>query len=202
MDKGFVIWFTGVPASGKSTAANGVALALRERGVKVEVLDADIVRRELSPDLGFEKKDRDLNTKRLTFVGKLLSRNGVACLIAASASYREFRDRARNEIENFVECWVKCPTEVCQQRDPKGLYARAARGEISNVEGIHQPYEEPLNPEVVLETDKESPEECVAKVMATLERLGYIGAKQEETEVYSEDDEEKVAKRLKALGYI
>lgn len=202
MEKGFVIWFTGVPASGKSTAANGVALALRERGVKVEVLDADIVRRELSPELGFEKKDRDLNTKRLTFIGKLLSRNGVACLIAASASYREFRDRARNEIENFVECWVKCPMEVCQQRDPKGLYARAARGEISNVEGIHQPYEEPLNPEVVLETDKESPAECVAKVMATLERLGYLNSKPPETEVYSEEDEEKVAKRLKALGYI
>ncbi|MCS6859589.1 MAG: adenylyl-sulfate kinase [Abditibacteriales bacterium] len=202
MDKGFVIWFTGVPASGKSTAANGVAAALRERGVKVEVLDADIVRRELSPDLGFEKKDRDLNTKRLTFIGKLLARNGVACLIAASASYREFRDRARNEIENFVECWVKCPLEVCQRRDPKGLYARAARGEISNVEGIHQPYEEPLHPEVVLETDKESPEECVAKVMATLERLGYLDAKPEAAEVYSEEDEEKVAKRLKALGYI
>lgn len=202
MEKGFVIWFTGVPASGKSTAANGVAAALRERGVKVEVLDADIVRRELSPDLGFEKKDRDLNTKRLTFIGKLLARNGVACLIAASASYREFRDRARREVENFVECWVKCPLQVCQQRDPKGLYARAARGEINNVEGIHQPYEEPLNPEVVLETDKASPEECVAKVMATLERLGYIAAKSEGAEVYSEEDEEKVAKRLKALGYI
>ncbi len=199
MEKGFTIWFTGVPASGKSTIAMEVERRLRERGLKVENLDADDVRQNLSPDLKWSKADRDLNTKRLTFIAKLLSRNGVCVIIAAAASYREFRDRARREIDHFVEAWVKCSLDECKQRDPKGLYARGERGEVNDIEGWHQPYEEPLNPELALETEQFSAEGCADQVMAKLEELGYIPASDA---VYSEEDEAKVEERLKGLGYI
>jgi len=199
MEKGFTVWFTGVPAAGKSTIAKEVEKILRSRGLKVENLDADEVRQNLSPDLKWSKADRDLNTKRLTFMAKLLSRNGVAVLIAAAASYREFRDRARRELDNFVEVWVKCSLEECKRRDPKGLYARGERGEVNDIEGWHQPYEEPLNPELVLETEKYSVDECVAQVIAKLEELGYLPSADE---VYSAEEEAKVEERLRGLGYI
>jgi len=199
MEKGFTVWFTGVPAAGKSTIAKEVEKILRSRGLKVENLDADEVRQNLSPDLKWSKADRDLNTKRLTFMAKLLSRNGVAVLIAAAASYREFRDRARRELDNFVEVWVKCSLEECKRRDPKGLYARGERGEVNDIEGWHQPYEEPLNPELVLETEKYSVDECVAQVIAKLEELGYLPSADE---AYSAEEEAKVEERLRGLGYI
>ncbi|NCO35636.1 MAG: adenylyl-sulfate kinase [Armatimonadetes bacterium CG2_30_59_28] len=199
MEKGFTIWFTGVPASGKSTIGTEVEKILRGRGLKVENLDADDVRQNLSPDLKWSKADRDLNTKRLTFIAKLLSRNGVAVIIAAAASYREFRDRARREIDNFVEAWVNCSLEECKQRDPKGLYARGERGEVNDIEGWHQPYEEPLNAELVLETEQYSVDECAAQVIAKLEELGYIVPSDD---VYSAEDEAKVEERLRGLGYI
>jgi len=199
MEKGFTVWFTGVPAAGKSTIAKEVEKILRSRGLKVENLDADEVRQNLSPDLKWSKADRDLNTKRLTFMAKLLSRNGVAVLIAAAASYREFRDRARRELDNFVEVWVKCSLEECKRRDPKGLYARGERGEVNDIEGWHQPYEEPLNPELLLETEKYSVDECVAQVIAKLEELGYLPSADE---AYSAEEEAKVEERLRGLGYI
>lgn len=199
MQTGFAIWFTGVPSSGKSTIASEVERILRGRGLKVENLDADDVRQNLSPDLKWSKADRDLNTKRLTFIAKLLSRNDVAVMIAAAASYREFRDRARREIDHFVEVWVKCSLEECKRRDPKGLYARGERGEVNDIEGWHQPYEEPLNPEAALDTEQLSVEEAAAQVIAKLEDLGYLSP---EESVYSEEDEAKVEERLKGLGYI
>lgn len=199
MQTGFTIWFTGVPSSGKSTIASEVERILRGRGLKVENLDADDVRQNLSPDLKWSKADRDLNTKRLTFIAKLLSRNDVAVMIAAAASYREFRDRARREIDHFVEVWVKCSLEECKRRDPKGLYARGERGEVNDIEGWHQPYEEPLNPEAVLDTEQLSVEEAAAQVIAKLEEVGYLSS---EESVYSEEDEAKVEERLKGLGYI
>jgi len=118
LELGFCIWFTGVPASGKSTVAQAVEQRLRARGVKVENLDADEVRKNLSPDLRFSKEDRDMNTKRLAYMASLLCRNGASALIAAVASYREFRDRARRMIERFVEEWEDCPLEECRRRDP------------------------------------------------------------------------------------
>ena len=172
--KGFTLWFTGLPCSGKSAVADRVAEILRARNLKVERLDGDVVRQSLCRDLGFSKKDRDENIRRVTFVAKLLTRNGVAVLTSFISPYREIRAEARREIGDFVEVYVKCPLEVCMARDVKGLYQRALRGEIKEFTGISDPYEEPENPEIILETDKETLEESAQKVIAGLKKLGYL----------------------------
>jgi len=171
---GCTLWFTGLPCSGKSAVADRVAARLKERGLHVERLDGDIVRQDLTRDLGFSKKDRDENIRRVTFVTKLLSRNGVAVLTSFISPYREMRDRARREATNFVEIYAKCPIEVCMERDVKGMYKKAMRGEIKEFTGVSDPYEEPLNPELVLETDKETLEQSVERVLAKLGELGYL----------------------------
>lgn len=206
MEKGVLIWLTGVPASGKSTVGREVQKILRQRGVLVEALDAEEVRSNISPDLGFTPQDRDLNTKRLAFLGELLTRNGVWAIVAAVSSLRRFRDRARGQVEKFVEVWVDCPIEVCKKRDPSGLYRRAERGEVTDVAGLHQPYEEPLTPEVVLHTHEESVEQSAGKVIDKLGELGYLpkvqAVEEEAKGVYSKEDEEKVKERLRSLGYL
>ncbi len=199
-DKGFTIWFTGLSGAGKTTLSKMVESELRRRGIeKVELLDGDVIRTHLSKGLGFNKEDRDTNIKRIGFVCKLLSRNGVIAIAAAISPYREVRDFNRKEIGDFVEVYCKCSLETCIQRDVKGLYRKALAGEIKNYTGIDDPYEEPLNPEVVLETDKETPQESLAKIMQKLEILGYLAV---EEEVYTVEEEEKVRKRLKDLGYV
>ncbi|MFQ6043545.1 MAG: adenylyl-sulfate kinase [Candidatus Poribacteria bacterium] len=200
MNNGFTLWFTGLPCSGKTTVSEVVAQELFDRGLKVEVLDGDVVRQGLSKELGFSKEDRDIHIRRIGFVSKLLSRNGVAVIAAFVSPYRAIRDELRREIENFVEVYVKCPVEVCIERDIKGMYKKALAGEIENFTGISDPYEEPENPEVVIETDKETTEESAQKVLETLETLGYIPKTADVT--YSEEEEEKIKKRLKALGYL
>ena len=200
MEKGFTVWFTGLSCSGKTTVSQGVAKELRKRGLKVEVLDGDVVRTNLSKGLGFSKEDRDTNIKRIGFVCKLLSRNGVVAIGAAISPYREIRDYNRQEIGDFVEVYCKCSLDVCIQRDVKGLYKKALAGEISNYTGISDPYEEPLNPEVVVETDKEAEEESVRKVIRKLEELRYI--RPAEATEYSEEEEEKIKQRLADLGYL
>jgi len=200
-EKGTLIWFTGVAASGKSTISRAVEKELRRRGIKVENLDSDEIRANLSPELGYTMDARDLNTKRLAFMGKVLARNGVFTLVAAVSSLRKFRDRARSWVDHFVEVYVKCPLEECQKRDPKGLYARAKRGEINDIAGLHQPFEDPLKPEVTLETDKLTVEQCCAQVIRKLEEMKYIPAEKGAGD-YSEEDEEKVVERLKGLGYV
>lgn len=206
METGVLIWFTGVPASGKSTVGREVAKALGKRGVPVETLDAEEVRSNISPDLGFTPEDRDLNTKRLAFLGKLLTRNGVWAIVAAVSSLRKFRDRARDQVDKFVEVWVDCPIDVCKKRDPSGLYARAERGEVNDIAGLHQPYEEPLKPEVVLHTHEETVEQSAQKVLKRLEELGYLpkekGVEEEAKSVYTKEDEEKIKERLRSLGYL
>ncbi len=172
--KGFTLWFTGLPCSGKTAVADKVAEALRERGMKVERLDGDIVRKSLTRDLGFSKEDRNENIRRVTFVAKLLTRNGVAVLTSFISPYREIRDEARQEIGNFIEVYVKCPVEVCIERDTKGMYEKAMKGEIKEFTGISDPYEEPLNPEILLESDKETLEESTNKVIQRLNDLGYL----------------------------
>ncbi|MGB9835773.1 MAG: adenylyl-sulfate kinase [Candidatus Saccharicenans sp.] len=172
--KGFTLWFTGLPCSGKSAVADRVAEMLRARNLKVERLDGDVVRQSLCRDLGFSKKDRDENIRRVTFVAKLLTRNGVAVLTSFISPYREIRAEARREIGDFVEVYVKCPLEVCMARDVKGMYQKALRGEIKEFTGISDPYEEPENPEIILETDKETLEESARKVIEGLKKLGYL----------------------------
>ncbi|UCC39925.1 MAG: adenylyl-sulfate kinase [Candidatus Aminicenantes bacterium] len=172
--KGFTAWFTGLPCSGKTAVANRVAELLIERGFKVERLDGDIVRQSLTRDLGFSKEDRNENIRRITFVAKLLTRNGVAVLTSFISPYREVRANAREEIGNFVEVYVKCSLEVCKQRDVKGMYEKAIKGEIKEFTGVSDPYEEPLDPEILLETDKETLEESTNRVIKKLSDLGYI----------------------------
>ena len=201
MERGFTIWFTGLSCSGKTTLSRMVEAELKKRGVThIEVLDGDIIRTHLSKGLGFSKEDRDTNIKRIGFVCKLLSRNGVIAIVAAISPYREVRDYNRKEIGNFVEVYCKCSMEVCIQRDVKGLYKKALSGEIKNYTGVDDPYEEPLNPEVVLDTDRETPEESVKKILQKLESLGYVPF--EEVNVYTTEEEEKVKKRLEDLGYL
>ena len=198
--KGFTIWFTGLSCSGKSTLSKILETELRKRGrTKIEILDGDVVRTNLSKGLGFSKEDRDINIKRIGFVCKLLTRNGVVAIAAAISPYRSVRDYNRKEIGDFVEVYCNCPLEVCVKRDVKGLYKKALAGEIKNYTGVDDPYEEPLNPEVILETDQETHEESVAKIIRKLEMLGYIPG---EESVYSEEDEEKVKKRLEGWGYL
>ena len=209
-EKGFTIWFTGLSGAGKTTIAQKVEEVLRDRGLKVESLDGDVVRLNLSKGLGYSKEDRDTNIKRIGFVCKLLTRNGVIAIASAISPYREVRDFNRREIGNFVEVYVKCPLEVCIKRDVKGLYQKALAGEIKNYTGVSDPYEEPLDPEIIVETDRESVEESAAKVLNTLTELGYLSERLEnvaeegveEEEVYSEEEEEKIKQRLRDLGYI
>ena len=172
--RGFTVWFTGLSGSGKTTIACRLEAVLRERGLKVEVLDGDVVRTHLSKGLGFSKEDRDTNIRRIGFVAHLLSRNGVAVICAAISPYREIRDENRALIGDFIEVHTRCPMDVLKERDVKGLYARALNGEIPNFTGVSDPYEEPLNPEVVAETDRESIEESTGKVVAKLQEMGYV----------------------------
>jgi len=200
-EKGFTIWFTGLSGSGKTTLSKMVESELRRRGIKkVELLDGDVIRTQLSKGLGYSKEDRDTNIKRIGFVCKLLSRNGVIAIAAAISPYREVRDFNRKEIGDFVEVYCKSSLEVCIQRDVKGLYQKALAGEIKNYTGIDDPYEEPLNPEVVLDTDRETPEASVQKIMGKIESLGYLPPMEES--VYTAEEEEKVKKRLEDLGYL
>jgi len=174
--KGFTLWFTGLSGSGKTTIAKIVAQQLRDRGLKVERLDGDIVRQSLTRDLGFTKEDRDKNIERVTFVAKLLTRNGVVVLCSFISPYRERRARSRQEIGEFLEVFVECPVAACAERDVKGLYAKAFAGEIENFTGVSDPYEDPEDPEIVCHTAVETPEESAANVIVYLEEHGYVPA--------------------------
>jgi len=167
--RGVTVWLTGLSGAGKTTIANKLEGALRQRGLKVEVLDGDIVRTHLSKGLGFSKEDRDTNIKRIGYVCKLLSRSGVVAISAAISPYREIRDYNRTQIENFIEIYVKCSLEKLVERDVKGLYRKALAGEIKNFTGVSDPYEEPLNAEIVVESDRETVEESIRKIVEYLE---------------------------------
>jgi len=199
--QGFTVWFTGLSGSGKTALALKLEEVLRGRGLKVERLDGDIVRKSLTRDLGFSKEDRNMNIERVTFVAKLLTRNGVAVLSSFISPYRARRAKSRAEIGNFVEVYCKCSLDALIERDVKGLYKKALAGEIQNFTGVSDPYEEPENPEVVVETDKETVEESLAKIVHKLEELGYVPPA-ETGDAYSVDEEEEVEARLRALGYL
>ena len=176
MGRGCGLWFTGLPSSGKSTLARHIASALKGLGCKVEVLDGDEVRTNLSKGLGYSKQDRDTNIRRIGWVAKLLVRNGVVAITAAISPYRESRRWCREQIGDFFEVYVSCPLEVCELRDVKGLYAKARAGEIKQFTGVDDPYEPPEDPEVVVRTDEESVEESVQKILSRLRELGYVPA--------------------------
>lgn len=172
--RGVTVWMTGLSGAGKSTITQALAQRLRDRSYKLEVLDGDIVRTNLTKGLGFSKEDRDTNIRRIGFVSHLLTRNGVIVLVSAISPYRAVRDEVRSQIGDFVEVYVSAPLDVCESRDVKGLYKRARAGEIKQFTGIDDPYEPPLTPEVNCETHTETVEQSVDKVIAKLEELGYI----------------------------
>ena len=173
---GFTIWLTGLSGAGKSTLARALERALVERGRHVEVLDGDVVRENLSKGLGFSKEDRDTNIRRIAYVARLITRSGGVAITAAISPYRDTRDEARGQIGSFVEVFVRCPLPELVQRDTKGLYAKALRGEIAQFTGVSDPYEEPLAAEVVVDTDVESVAESARKILRRLESLGYLAA--------------------------
>lgn len=172
--KGVTIWFTGLSGAGKTTISEQVAIKLKEQGYKLEVLDGDIVRTNLTKGLGFSKEDRDENIRRIGFVSNLLTRNGVIVIVSAISPYRDIREEVRGKIGNFVEVFVNAPLNVCEDRDVKGLYKKARSGEIKMFTGISDPYEAPLHPEIECRTDLEELDESVKKVFEGLEKLGYL----------------------------
>src|SRR5215217_8792904 len=176
-DKGFTLWFTGLSGAGKTTISGILETELRERGSRLEILDGDIVRENLSKGLGFSKEDRDINIRRIAFVADLLSRNGVPVITAAISPYAEIRDEARQLMgDRFVEVFVEASVDTCAERDVKGLYAKAFSGEIKEFTGVSDPYEAPENPEVVCDTESESAEESAERLLAYLEQRDLIPA--------------------------
>jgi adenylyl-sulfate kinase len=176
--KGFTLWLTGLSGAGKTTLAEKLAPELRERGIGVEVLDGDEVRTNLSKGLGFSKEDRDTNIRRIGYVCRLLSRNGLAAISAAISPYSAVRDEVRQLVEQdgaeFIEVFVKCPIDVLAERDVKGLYKKALAGEIKGFTGVSDPYEQPQAPEVVVESDRESVDFSLAKILGELERRHLV----------------------------
>src|SRR5688572_26223522 len=166
--QGFTLWMTGLSGAGKTTIAVALTKLLNERGILIERLDGDVVRESLTKDLGFSKEDRDKNIERVTFVAKLLSRNGVGVVLSFISPYREARDKARAETTNFIEVFVNAPLQTCIDRDVKGMYAKAIAGEIKQFTGISDPYEEPLNAEIVVNTAEQTLDESVKQILAYL----------------------------------
>jgi len=201
--KGFTLWFTGLSGSGKTTLAELVYDELKQkRGLKVEKLDGDVVRTNLSKGLGFSQEDRDINIRRIGFVCNLLTRNDVIAIASAISPYRSVRDENRALIghDKFVEVYCEVPIEVAIERDVKGLYKKALSGEIKNFTGISDPYEAPLQPEVHINSGSEAIEESFTKIITYLEERGLIKPLDESG--YSEEEEEAISAHLEALGYL
>jgi len=169
-----VIWLTGIPASGKTTLALELKKFYEQKGLQIDILDGDEIRKTLSKDLGFSPEDRKEHNRRVIFVAQILAKNGVTTIVPLISPYRETRANARKEIPNFVEVWVKASVDECKKRDPKGLYKKAMAGEIKNLTGLQAPYEEPENAELVLDTEKHSVEESIEMITSTLKKLGYL----------------------------
>ena len=172
--RGFTLWFTGLSGAGKSTLSNHVANELRRRGLKVEILDGDEVRTNLSQGLGFSKEDRDTNIKRIGYVCKLLTRNGVVAISAAISPYKEVRDHNRQQIGQFIEIYVQCSIEALTKRDVKGLYKKALAGELPNFTGISDPYEPPVSPEITVDSERQSEQESLKTILDYLEQHEWI----------------------------
>ncbi|MCA9937808.1 MAG: adenylyl-sulfate kinase [Anaerolineales bacterium] len=172
--QGFVLWMTGLSGAGKTTIALILEKELRQRGVKIERLDGDVVRESLTRDLGFTAEDRKKNIERVTFVAKLLSRNGVGCVCSFISPYQSVRDHVREQTTNFLEVFIDAPLEVVIQRDVKGLYEKAIAGEIPNFTGISDPFEAPAAPDIHIRTDQETPEESAGKIISYLENASLI----------------------------
>ncbi|MBN1297474.1 adenylyl-sulfate kinase [bacterium] len=196
--KGYTVWFTGLSGAGKSALANLLAQEVRKRGQQVEIIDGDVIRRSLSKGLGFTKDGRDENIRRVGHVCSYLTATSRVAIAACISPYRNIRDRNRDLIGDFVEVYCKCNVQECARRDVKGLYAKAFAGEIKGFTGVDDPYEEPLNPEILVETDKETIEESLTQIIVKLEEMGYLP----KSDGIGEEEEVRVVERLKELGYL
>ncbi len=174
MDEAPVVWITGLPASGKTTLARSLLQRLRKLGLRSEMLDGEELRKKLSPDLGFSKEDRRNHASRVTYISSLLARNGIIPIVAIISPYREFRATSRAEVSHFLEVYVKCSLETCKRRDKKSLYEMAEKGLLKNVTGFNDPYEEPENADVIIDSESESPELSAEKIIAKLIDLGFL----------------------------
>ncbi len=198
----FTLWFTGLSGSGKTTLSRGIYLELKCRGIKAELLDGDIIRTNFSQELGFTRRDRDINVRRIGFVSYLLSKNGIVSVVAAIAPYAKARGQNRRLIGEYIEVFCNCPLSVAEKRDVKGLYARARAGEISSFTGISDPYEKPQAPELVVDTDTETVEESLIKIISTLEDRGLVPHRDQCSLCnYTEEDEFRRRQDLVALGF-
>jgi adenylylsulfate kinase len=174
MNRGVTIWLTGYSGAGKTTIANHLHKKLRERSIVAETIDGDTIRQKLCKDLGYSREDRCTNIARIGFVAELLSRHGIWVIVAAISPYRDARADVRRSIDQFVEVYVRCPIKECERRDIKGLYRRARAGEIKSFTGISDPYEEPIAPEIVCDTEKETIEESIGRIISGLQHLHYL----------------------------
>jgi adenylylsulfate kinase len=170
----FVIWLTGLPSSGKTTIAAALKPKLNRLGVNAEILDGDIMRRELSPDLGFTKQDRYAHVRKVIYICKLLSKNGIISIVTIVSPDAEIRNFVRNQLGGLIEVYVKCSLDTCIKRDCKGLYKKALNGEMVNLIGLQDPYEEPSSPEVLANTEQESLDEITDKIISKLKELGLL----------------------------
>ena len=203
----FTLWFMGRPAAGKSTLAKRVETELRGRGLAMENLDGDELRKNLHPDLGFSREDRSLNNRRTAFICKLLNRNGISVVNAMITPFRESQQKAREIIEpegRFVLIYVKCSVEGAAERDPKNLYEQAREGKIEKFTGINHPFQEPHNPDIVVDTEGQSADECVTHILRRIEELDVIDDETEGDYSFnlSRTEEDKIKDRLSDLGYI
>src|SRR5580658_2180161 len=174
-DEGFVVWMEGLPGSGKTTLSRASAAKIRELGWRAEVLDGDEVRHMFSPELGFSRTDREVHARRVSYVAHLLARNGVAVIVAMITPYETSRQAARSvEGRRFEEVWLRCPLEVCRKRDPQGMNRRAMEGSVKGLTGVDGPFEEPLNPDLIVDTSTASVEECAARILAHLRQKGFL----------------------------
>ncbi len=198
MAKGFTVWFTGLSGSGKSSLANRLAEIIKSRGLPVEIIDGDVIRRSLSKGLGFSKEDRDENIRRVGHVCSYLTATERVAIAACISPYRNIRDRNRDLIGDFVEVYCKCSLDECAKRDPKGMYKKAFAGQIKGFTGVDDPYEEPLAAEVVVNTDSESLEQSLAKIVTKLEAMALIPA----GDTLTAEEEQLIKKKLADLGYL
>ena len=171
---GFVVWLTGLPASGKTTIANELCKEFIRKRLRTEILDGDEIRKNISPEISFSREDRERHVRRVAYIAKLLSRNGIATVVSLISPFRSTRDYARSIIPRFVEVWVNCSIENCKKRDPKGLYDKAARGEILNLTGLQDPYEPPVSPEILLNTDIEIVDKSKNNIIEYLLKKSYV----------------------------
>jgi len=200
--KAFTLWFTGFSGAGKSTNAFNVYMELKRRGSKVELLDGDIIRTNFSRGLGFSRKDRDINIRRIGFISYLLNKNDIISIVAAISPYRQTRQQNRRLLENYIEVFCDCPLTVLEKRDPKGLYKRARSGEIGSFTGISDPYEPPQDPEIIVRSGPETTGESFGKVLSYLEDNRHVPCKADcILNDYSKEDEDRVKRHLISLGF-